>query len=66
IILPGKNGSVFKAGNVESLANSMRSAFENYEKQGDYSKQIIKDWSYEKTVDQLRILLEKQVLNAEG
>ena len=66
IILPGKNGSVFEAGDVESLTNSMRSAFENYEKQGDYSKQIIKDWSYEKTVDQLRILLEKQVLNAEG
>lgn len=62
LILNGRNGYVFNSGSSNSLRNSLRLAIEEFEKMGEQSQEIIKEWSYSKTIDQLNILLEKSNL----
>ncbi|MCW3109756.1 MAG: glycosyltransferase [Segetibacter sp.] len=65
LVLNGKNGYIFESGNMESFKNCMRLSLQNFKEQGMYSRQIIKEWTYSKTVDQLKGLFEKKLLDEE-
>lgn len=54
LILNDKNGYIFESGNQESLQSCMTKSLNNFKEQGLYSRQIIKDWTYTATVDQLK------------
>jgi glycosyltransferase involved in cell wall biosynthesis len=56
LIVNGVNGYVFENGNLESLKNCMMLSATRYKVQGEHSEQLIKEWSYSKTVDQLEVL----------
>lgn len=61
LIDEGKNGYIFESGNLESLKNCMSLTLQNFKEQGIHSKQIIKEWNYLKTADQLDMLFEKTI-----
>jgi glycosyltransferase involved in cell wall biosynthesis len=56
LIVQGKNGYIFENGNLESLKSCMMLSGPKCKIQGEHSAQLIKEWSYSKTVDQLEIL----------
>lgn len=57
LVHPGKNGLVFRAGDVESLAESLQTAFSNIgqlERWGRKSQEIIRSYSYAQTTSGLQ------------
>ena len=60
LIVNGKNGFIFESGNMESLQHCMTKAVLYYKEQQAQSGQMIKEWNYARTVDQLRAFFEKK------
>jgi glycosyltransferase involved in cell wall biosynthesis len=58
IIIDDFNGYIFKSQNVESLKISMQKSILKFKELGNNSEQLIKDWNYSKTVDQLKKVFE--------
>jgi len=59
LVQPGKNGYVFRHGNIESLLSCMRSGLNNYKQLGYNSYRLIQNWSYSATVNQLEHFFKK-------
>ena len=53
LVVNDKNGYVFEHDKQESLEKCMRLVMKNYKEQGIYSQQLISNWSYAATVDQI-------------
>lgn len=61
LITNDKNGYIFENGNLESLKKCLGEAMLNYKEQGICSGVKIKEWTYSKTVDQLKAFFEKTI-----
>ncbi len=57
LISTGKNGYVFESGDLACLQKCMQASLKNYKHAGLYSQQIIQNWNYQKTIDQLQAVL---------
>jgi glycosyltransferase involved in cell wall biosynthesis len=62
LVVNDKNGYIFESGNIDSLMDCLNKVMLNYKEQQIASAQMIKEWSYAKTVDQLRAFFEKTIV----
>lgn len=62
LILKDKNGYVFQNSNLQSLQACMGLALKKFKEQGIYSRQLIQEWTYSKTIDQLQNIFKKKIV----